>query len=64
MNEAKQIVLDFVIRYVFQFVGACVILTAGFFLSKWAGQLLVKGLSRHQMEPPVRTLPPVLRPLR
>lgn len=56
MENAKQVAIDFVVRYGFQIVGALLILTAGFFLSKWAGNILMKALMRREMEPPVRTL--------
>ena len=62
MEEAKQVALDFIVRYGFQIVGALIILAAGFFVSKWLGNLLMKALMRREMEPPVRTL--IVRVLR
>src|SRR3954468_17150920 len=56
MQNAKQVALDFVVRYGFQFVGALFILAGGFFLAKWTGNLLMRSLMRREMEPPVRTL--------
>lgn len=56
MENAKQVALDFIVRYGFQIVGAVIILAGGFFLGKWIGNLLMKSLMRREMEPPVRTL--------
>src|SRR3954465_11697842 len=56
MDNAKQVAIDFVVRYGFQILGAVIILAVGFFLAKWAGNLLMRSLMRREMEPPVRTL--------
>src|ERR1041385_1941169 len=56
MENAKQVAINFVVQYGFQIVGALFILAGGFFLAKWAGNLLMKSLMRREMEPPVRTL--------
>jgi small conductance mechanosensitive channel len=56
MEKAKQVAIDFAVTYGFQIVGALFILTGGFFLAKWAGNLLMRSLMRREMEPPVRTL--------
>jgi small conductance mechanosensitive channel len=56
MENAKQVAVNFVVTYGFQIIGALVILACGFFLAKWAGNLLMKSLMRREMEPPVRTL--------
>ena len=56
MENAKQVALDFIVRYGFQIVGALIILAGGFFISKWVGAALMKALMRREMEPPVRTL--------
>ena len=56
MENAKQVALDYVVRYGFQFIGAVFILAGGYFLAKWAGNLLMQSLMRREMEPPVRTL--------
>jgi small conductance mechanosensitive channel len=56
MQNAKQVAINFVVQYGFQTVGALVILAGGFFLAKWVGNILMRGLMRREMEPPVRTL--------
>src|SRR6184192_3829156 len=56
MQNAKQIAINFVVQYGFQIVGALFILAGGFFLGKWAGNMLMRALMRREMEPPVRTL--------
>lgn len=56
MENAKQVAIDFVVRYGFQILGAVIILACGFFLAKWVGNLLMRSLMRKEMEPPVRTL--------
>jgi small conductance mechanosensitive channel len=40
----------------FKVTGGVIILLAGVLLSKWIGQLLMRGLMRREMEPPVRVL--------
>jgi small conductance mechanosensitive channel len=56
MENAKQVAVNFVVTYGFQIIGALVILAGGLFLAKWAGNILMRGLMRREMEPPVRTL--------
>lgn len=56
MKEAQQAAIDFAVRYGFQIVGALLILTAGFFVAKWAGGVLMNALMKREMEPPVRSL--------
>jgi small conductance mechanosensitive channel len=56
MENAKQVALSFVVTYGFQIIGALFILAGGLFLAKWVGNLLMRGLMRREMEPPVRTL--------
>jgi small conductance mechanosensitive channel len=56
LQNARQVAINFVVQYGFQIVGALFILGGGFFLAKWAGNLLMRSLMRREMEPPVRTL--------
>lgn len=56
MDRAKQVIVDFAIQYGFQVVGALVILVVGVFVAKAAGEALMRGLMKREMEPPVRTL--------
>lgn len=56
MENAKQVAVNFVVTYGFQIVGALFILAGGLFLAKWVGNILMRGLMRREMEPPVRTL--------
>ena len=59
---AKEIVLDLVIRYGFQVLGALVILAVGAILGRWLGGLADRRLQARAMEPPLRLL--IVRVLR
>jgi small conductance mechanosensitive channel len=50
------LVVDLVIRYGFQVLGAVVILGAGLIISRWIGRLTERQLLRQDMEPPMRQL--------
>jgi small conductance mechanosensitive channel len=50
------IVIEFVIRYGFQVLGAAIVFAAGVLIAKWAGRLTQQWLDRQEMEPPVRML--------
>jgi len=54
--SAKDAVMDLLIRYGFQAVGALVILAAGLLVSRWVGKILDGWLAKQDMEPPVRML--------
>jgi small conductance mechanosensitive channel len=56
------LVLDLVVRYGFQVLGALVILAAGLIVARWAGVLTERQLLRQEMEPPMRQL--IVRALR
>src|SRR6185369_14361850 len=56
MQNAKQVAIDFIVRYGFQIVGALFILAGGFLVAKRVGNVLMRTLMRREMEPPVRTL--------
>ena len=58
----KDVVVDLVVRYGFQVVGAIVILAVGAFIARWCGALAGRWLERHPIEPPVRQL--IVRVLR
>lgn len=53
---AKDLVIDLVIRYGFQVLGALVILGAGLILGRWLGRLADRQLQARAMEPPMRIL--------
>jgi small conductance mechanosensitive channel len=53
---AQNIVLDLVIRYGFQVLGALVILGVGLLLGRWLGRLADQQLQARAMEPPMRIL--------
>jgi small conductance mechanosensitive channel len=53
---AQNIVLDLVIRYGFQVLGAVVILGVGLLLGRWLGRLTDTQLQARAMEPPMRLL--------
>jgi small conductance mechanosensitive channel len=59
---AKDLVIDLVIRYGFQVLGALVILGAGLILGRWLGRLADRQLQARAMEPPMRIL--IVRALR
>jgi small conductance mechanosensitive channel len=54
--NAKDITLDFVIRYGFQVVGAAIILIVGFLLARWIANLADRGLQNRIKEPPMRLM--------
>ena len=53
---AKEIVIDLVIRYGFQVLGALVILAVGAILGRWLAGLVDQRLRARAMEPPMRLL--------
>jgi small conductance mechanosensitive channel len=53
---AKDLVIDLVIRYGFQVLGALVILAVGAILGRWLGGLIDQRLRARAMEPPMRAL--------
>ena len=50
------LMLDYVVRYGFQVLGAAVILAAGAFLARWVGTLTQQWLDRNDLEPPIKLL--------
>jgi len=53
---AKDIIIDFFVRYGIRILGALVILALGIGLARWAALLTTRGVNRLEMEPPVRIL--------
>jgi small conductance mechanosensitive channel len=53
---AKDITLDFIIRYGFQILGASIIVIVGVLLARWIGNLTNRGLEARVKEPPMRLL--------
>ena len=53
MEHWQQTVVDFVIRYGFQIVGAFIILIIGAIIARWVGRVLGTWLGKHKLEPPV-----------
>lgn len=49
-------IMDLMIRYGFQVIGAVVLLTLGLLAARWAGRTAHTWLQRQDMEPPVRRL--------
>ena len=49
-------VINFVVQYGFQIVGAIVILVVGALLAKWLGKLTNGWLVKQALEPPIRLL--------
>jgi len=52
----QDLIVDLVVRYGFQVLGAIAILAAGALVSRWIGRFLDRRLSRQDMEPPMRQL--------
>lgn len=48
--------MEYVIRYGFQVLGAVIVFAAGALVARWAGRLTQQWLQRQEMEPPVRML--------
>lgn len=54
--SVKDRVIDLVIQYGFQVLGAVVILVVGLSLARWFGNITRRWLERQRMEPPIREL--------
>lgn len=54
--SGKDAIMDLLIRYGFQAAGALVILAAGLYAARWAGNFSERWLAKQDMEPPVRML--------
>jgi small conductance mechanosensitive channel len=52
----QELVLDLIVRYGFQVLGAIVILVVGFLVSWWVGSAVERPLTRMALEPPMRRL--------
>src|SRR5574341_277867 len=52
----KDSVMDLLVRYGFQAVGALVILAVGLFAARWVGNVSERWLAKQDLEPPVRML--------
>ena len=50
------ILMEYVIRYGFQVLGAAIVFAAGLLVARWVGRLTQQWLDRQDMEPPVRML--------
>jgi small conductance mechanosensitive channel len=50
------LVVDLVVRYGFQVLGALVVLAGGLLIARWIGRLTERQLLRQDMEPPMRQL--------
>jgi small conductance mechanosensitive channel len=53
---SKDVVIDLVVRYGFQVLGAIVILAVGLLVGRWLGRLADRQLQARAMEPPMRIL--------
>jgi small conductance mechanosensitive channel len=56
MEEAKKIVLNFLIQYGFQAAGAVFILACGYILAKYLSSILERWFTERGMEPPLKLL--------
>ncbi|HEX8750694.1 MAG TPA: mechanosensitive ion channel family protein, partial [Nitrospira sp.] len=50
------VVVEYVVRYGFQVLGAILVFALGAMVARWAGKLAQQWLERHDMEPPIRML--------
>lgn len=50
------LMIDLLIRYGFQVLGAIILLAAGLLVARWIGNVVSTWTLRHHIEPPVRTL--------
>ncbi len=50
VQQIYQIVIDFLVNYSFQVLGALLILVAGIFVSRWVSKLFVKTLERREID--------------
>ena len=50
------VIMEYVVRYGFQVLGAVLVFAVGAMVARWAGKLAKQWLERHDMEPPVRML--------
>ncbi|MEY4704336.1 MAG: hypothetical protein RL042_532, partial [Nitrospirota bacterium] len=48
--------MEYVIRYGFQVLGAAIVFGVGVLVARWIGKLTQQWLDRQDMEPPVRML--------
>jgi len=48
--------IDFCFQYGFRVVGALIILIIGLLVARWFGNVVLRGLEKHALEPPVRIL--------
>jgi small conductance mechanosensitive channel len=54
VQQIYQIVIDFLVNYSFQVLGALLILVAGIFVSRWVSKLFVKTLERREIDVTLR----------
>jgi small conductance mechanosensitive channel len=52
----QTLLVDLVVRYGFQVLGAIAIVVAGLFVARWIGALVETRLGRQQLEPPLKQL--------
>ena len=56
LQQVKSIVIDMAIKFGPRVFVALAIMTAGFFVGRWAGKIMYRGLRKIDLEPPVRDL--------
>ena len=52
----KDLVIKFFLEYGFRLLGGMIILIIGIFIARWIGKIVMRQLSKKEMEPPVRML--------
>jgi small conductance mechanosensitive channel len=56
LQNVNATIVAFFVTYGLQLVGAIIIIVGGAFVARWAGELMNRGLSKNELEPPVRLL--------
>jgi small conductance mechanosensitive channel len=56
LEHWQETIVDFVIRYGFQIVGAIIILIIGAVIARWLGRIVATWLDKHNLEPPIKLL--------
>jgi small conductance mechanosensitive channel len=56
LDQIKSTLIDLAIRFGPKLLTAILIMTAGVFVARWIGRVMLKGLHRFDLEPPMRML--------
>jgi small conductance mechanosensitive channel len=56
LAATKQVLVEYLLTYGLQILGALVILAGGWMISRWVARILNEGLEKNNIEPPIRLL--------